>query len=62
MMIMFEVALKDGILINPDDRADWGNTHFNVFAQDEHKAWGEVAKLGFKPSEVKRLWAVRYVG
>ncbi len=61
MMIIFEATLKDGVLIDPTDRADWGNTHFHVYAQDEHKAWGEVTKLGFKPSEVKHLRAVRYV-
>lgn len=62
MMIQFEVTLKDGILLDPTDRADWGNTHFHVYAQDEHRAWGEVAKAGFNPSEVRFLRAVRYVG
>lgn len=62
MMIQFEVTLKDGILIDPIGQVDWPNTHFHVYAQDEHRAWGEIAKAGFKPSEVKHLRAVRYVG
>lgn len=62
MLIKFEVTLKDGILIDPTGPVDWPNTHFHVYTHNEHAAWGEIAKVGFKPSEVKYLRAVRYVG